>query len=241
MKRICFSAASTRPRALRNGLQARSRRCGSVATMRRQVRLLARAVPEAAVGARRSAVHRRHRVRGPHDRRARRRDRAFPWRSIRRSAPPCAPARRAAEPVVYTSAACGADLIFIEAAQNAGAEVNIVLPFDRLDFVRTSVASAAKAGSRRFDAALSRATRVIYATEEGHLDDRRAVRIRRAPARRTRGVARRAAADDPVAGVRDRQQLDRRHRRSTFVVRTMAPAGRDAVDHRSPCVAQPAT
>ena len=43
-------------------------------------------------------------------------------------------------PIVYTSAACGADLIFIETALDLGAEVNVVLPFDRDDFVRTSVA-----------------------------------------------------------------------------------------------------
>ena len=76
------------------------------------------------------------------------------------------------EPVVYTSAACGADLIFIEAARAIGAEVNIVLPFDRLDFVRTSVAVGGKGWVERFDAALLGATRVIYATEEGYLGDR---------------------------------------------------------------------
>jgi class 3 adenylate cyclase len=75
------------------------------------------------------------------------------------------------EPVVYTSAACGADLIFIEAALDIGAEVNIVLPFDRQDFVRTSVAVGGDGWTERFDAALSRATRVIMATEESHLGD----------------------------------------------------------------------
>ena len=74
-------------------------------------------------------------------------------------------------PIVYTSAACGADLIFIEEAQQAGAEVNIVLPFDRLDFVRTSVAPAGGDWTGRFDAALARAARVILATDEGYLDD----------------------------------------------------------------------
>ena len=75
------------------------------------------------------------------------------------------------EPIVYTSAACGADLLLIEAAQDIGAEVNVVLPFDRQDFVRTSVAVGGEGWVERFDAALSRATRVILATEEGYLDD----------------------------------------------------------------------
>jgi class 3 adenylate cyclase len=74
-------------------------------------------------------------------------------------------------PVVYTSAACGADLIFAEAALDIGAELNIVLPFDREDFVRTSVAPAGDDWATRFDHALSRATRVIMATEERYLDD----------------------------------------------------------------------
>ncbi len=78
---------------------------------------------------------------------------------------------RLRQPVVYTSAACGADLIFIEAAQEIGAEVNVVLPFDREDFVRTSVAIGGDQWVARFDAALERATRVIFATEEAYLDD----------------------------------------------------------------------
>jgi class 3 adenylate cyclase len=52
-----------------------------------------------------------------------------------------------------------------------GAEVNVVLPFDREDFVRTSVAPGGDGWTRRFERALSRATRVIMATEERYLDD----------------------------------------------------------------------
>ncbi len=74
-------------------------------------------------------------------------------------------------PIVYTSAACGADLIFIEAALDAGAEVNVVLPFDREDFVRTSVAIGGDGWVERFDAALARAARVIMATDEHYLGD----------------------------------------------------------------------
>ncbi|MDE2004548.1 MAG: hypothetical protein KGJ25_13580, partial [Betaproteobacteria bacterium] len=75
------------------------------------------------------------------------------------------------QPIVYVSAACGADLIFIEAALDSGAEVNIVLPFDREDFLRTSVAIGGDGWVQRFDAALARASRVIMATEESHLGD----------------------------------------------------------------------
>ncbi len=75
------------------------------------------------------------------------------------------------EPIVYVSGACGGDLLFIEAALDAGAEVNIVLPFDRDDFLRTSVEAGGREWVDRFDRALVRASRVIMATEESHLGD----------------------------------------------------------------------
>ncbi|MGI9025741.1 MAG: tetratricopeptide repeat-containing protein [Burkholderiaceae bacterium] len=74
-------------------------------------------------------------------------------------------------PVVYTSAACGADLLFIEAAFDCGAEVNVVLPFDPADFVRTSVAVGGERWIARFDRSLERANRIILATEESYLGD----------------------------------------------------------------------
>ena len=73
------------------------------------------------------------------------------------------------EPIIYTSAACGADLICIEAALEIGAEVNVVLPFDRDDFVRISVAVGGDGWLRGFDSAMARVTRVIAATHESHL------------------------------------------------------------------------
>jgi class 3 adenylate cyclase len=75
------------------------------------------------------------------------------------------------QPLVYTSAACGAELLFIEAALERGAEVNVVLPFDRDDFLRTSVAVGGDEWIARFGSALARATRVIMATEESYLGD----------------------------------------------------------------------
>ncbi len=75
------------------------------------------------------------------------------------------------KPIVYTSAAYGADLLFIEAALALDAEVTIVLPFDRDDFVASSVAPGGPEWVARFDRALVRATRVVAATDERFLDD----------------------------------------------------------------------
>ena len=75
------------------------------------------------------------------------------------------------DPIIYTSAACGSDLLCIEAALELGAEVNVVLPFDRDDFVRTSVAVGGDGWLQRFDSAMARVTRVIAATHESYLGD----------------------------------------------------------------------
>jgi class 3 adenylate cyclase/tetratricopeptide (TPR) repeat protein len=145
---------------------------GSVATMRRQIHLLARALPEAASVAEVLPVadviaFAGHMIDAP-------------GRAAPRFPPDLVPAVEVAvrerlatfhRPIVYASAACGADLIFIETALQQGAEVNVVLPFDRQDFVRTSVAVGGDGWVERFDAALARATRVIMATEENHLGD----------------------------------------------------------------------
>ncbi|MEO8675629.1 MAG: adenylate/guanylate cyclase domain-containing protein [Casimicrobiaceae bacterium] len=145
---------------------------GSVSTMRRQVKLLARTIPDAAdvlevLPATDVVAFAGHMIDAP-------------GRGTPRFPAALAPAVQATlraelarfhSPIVYSSAACGADLIFIEAALAIGAEVNVVLPFDRLDFIRTSVAIGGAGWVERFDAALDRATRVIYATEEGYLDD----------------------------------------------------------------------
>ena len=145
---------------------------GSVATMRRQVRLLTRVLPEAAavldlLPAPSVLAFAGHLIDAS--------DRTAP-----RFPAALAPAvdvairehlARLHEPIIYTSAACGADLILIEAALDRGAEVNILLPFNRDDFVRTSVAVGGDGWLPRFDSALARATRVIHATQESHLGD----------------------------------------------------------------------
>ena len=102
---------------------------------------------------------------------------------------------RMRRPVFYGSAACGADLIVIEAALALGAEVNVVLPFDRDDFVRTSVA----VGGARLAAALRRRARSRDAGHPRHRGAlprrRRAVRARGAAGRGAGAAARVAAAD----------------------------------------------
>lgn len=71
----------------------------------------------------------------------------------------------------YCSAACGADILFIEQMLAQGGEVNIVLPFQREDFIRTSVAFAGQGWVERFDRALARAASINYCVEEGFLGD----------------------------------------------------------------------
>jgi class 3 adenylate cyclase/tetratricopeptide (TPR) repeat protein len=71
----------------------------------------------------------------------------------------------------YSSAACGLDLAFIIALQQAGMETNIVLPFDRTDFRNIRVGPAGEIWIKEFDNATDKATRTIIATREGYRGD----------------------------------------------------------------------
>jgi hypothetical protein len=156
-------------RAARDALQGDS---GTIATMRRQLALLARVLPAAkdvlaAIRAPDVVAFSGHLI-------------DVEGRSEARFPPALELAVREAlrervralhAPIVYTSAACGADLIFIEEALDAGAEVNVVLPFARDDFVRTSVAVGGAGWAGRFERALGRAASVLEATDDGHLGD----------------------------------------------------------------------
>jgi class 3 adenylate cyclase len=71
----------------------------------------------------------------------------------------------------YCSAACGADILFAEQMLAKGAELDIVLPFRREDFVATSVAFAGGDWTARFERVLARAASVSYCVEESHLGD----------------------------------------------------------------------
>jgi class 3 adenylate cyclase/tetratricopeptide (TPR) repeat protein len=71
----------------------------------------------------------------------------------------------------YCAAACGADILFIEQALARNIEVNVVMPFGREDFIRTSVAFAGSEWVARFDSALARAATVTVCVDEGYLGD----------------------------------------------------------------------
>ena len=67
--------------------------------------------------------------------------------------------------ISYSSAACGADVLFLECMQKRGAETNVILPFDRDDFFDTSVSFAGQEWVHRADQVLERASRVNHANQ----------------------------------------------------------------------------
>lgn len=69
----------------------------------------------------------------------------------------------------YSSLACGADLLFVEALLERGGEAHIVLPCALQDFIEARVAYAGPEWVERFEQALSRAATVTYATKERFL------------------------------------------------------------------------
>ena len=71
----------------------------------------------------------------------------------------------------YASAACGSDVLFLECLQARGGESNVVLPFEREEFFRTSVAQAGEAWVRRAREALERSSAVEQATRGGYGGD----------------------------------------------------------------------
>ncbi|MCH8284307.1 MAG: hypothetical protein IIC20_06995, partial [Chloroflexi bacterium] len=58
--------------------------------------------------------------------------------------------------IAYGSLACGADLIVAEEILNVGGELNVVLPFSREDFKRTSVTPGGPSWEKKFDTVLER-------------------------------------------------------------------------------------
>ncbi|MBX9634253.1 MAG: adenylate/guanylate cyclase domain-containing protein, partial [Magnetospirillum sp.] len=69
----------------------------------------------------------------------------------------------------YSMAACGSDLLFIEAMLERGAEVNVVMPFAIDDFIANEVRYGGPRWEMRFRNALKLAASVTYATEERYL------------------------------------------------------------------------
>jgi class 3 adenylate cyclase len=71
----------------------------------------------------------------------------------------------------YGALASGGDILWAEALLESGAELHVVLPFDRREFLETSVVPAGCGWVNRFERCLSAATAVSYATEDAYLDD----------------------------------------------------------------------
>ncbi len=65
----------------------------------------------------------------------------------------------------YCSLACGGDILFCESLVELGGEINILLCFDRQDFLRESVAFAGEDWVRRFES-LEKKASIYYLTQE---------------------------------------------------------------------------
>jgi Adenylate and Guanylate cyclase catalytic domain/MAP3K TRAFs-binding domain len=71
----------------------------------------------------------------------------------------------------YGSLASGADILWAEALLAGGAELHVVLPFARQEFINSSVAPAGGEWVERFDRCLAAAASVRYATDDAYLGD----------------------------------------------------------------------
>lgn len=71
----------------------------------------------------------------------------------------------------FAQAACGSDILFLEAMQDAGMQTHVVLPCASQDFLASSVRFAGEHWVRRFEQVLARATSSALATEEPLLGD----------------------------------------------------------------------
>ena len=71
----------------------------------------------------------------------------------------------------FGSLAAGTDILAAEALLDRGAELQVLLPFDRAEFVRTSVAPAGTAWVERFERCLSAASGVVTTVSSEFLDD----------------------------------------------------------------------
>ncbi len=71
----------------------------------------------------------------------------------------------------YGSLASGGDIMWAEALLGSGAELHVVLPYAREEFVEHSVAPAGPGWAERFDRCVERASAVSYATDDAYLGD----------------------------------------------------------------------
>jgi class 3 adenylate cyclase len=79
--------------------------------------------------------------------------------------------RRTTPGYAYGSLANGGDILWAEALLAQGAELHVVLPFARDEFVAASVAPGGPGWVERFDRCLNAAKTVSYATEDAFLGD----------------------------------------------------------------------
>lgn len=70
--------------------------------------------------------------------------------------------------IAYGSLACGADLIVAEEILNVGGELNVVLPFSREDFKRTSVTPGGPSWEKKFDTVLERSATVSLIVDDAY-------------------------------------------------------------------------
>ncbi|MDH5763153.1 MAG: TRAFs-binding domain-containing protein [Nitrospinota bacterium] len=70
--------------------------------------------------------------------------------------------------IAFGSLACGADLMVAEEILNQNGELNVILPFSREEFKRTSVSPAGPAWEAKFDRALKRAASVYQIVEDAY-------------------------------------------------------------------------
>lgn len=66
----------------------------------------------------------------------------------------------------YSSAGCGADILFLEALLERGGEAHVVLPYEKQQFIQDSVAFANAEWVKRFESVLESATTVTVASSE---------------------------------------------------------------------------
>ena len=68
--------------------------------------------------------------------------------------------------IAYSSAACGADILFLEEIVHKGGEINIILPHDVDSFKKHSVNTVSEGGwAERFDVLLEKASRVVILSQ----------------------------------------------------------------------------
>lgn len=70
--------------------------------------------------------------------------------------------------IAYGSLACGADLIVAEEILHVGGELNVVLPFSREDFKRTSVTPGGPSWEKKFEAAMERSATVSLIVDDAY-------------------------------------------------------------------------